>query len=84
MNDTITFTVPRSEIEASGVVQHCDAEFEREADAKAFMKACAEHGIVVEMSPRLVYRVFRVGQPQQAELPGVLFYQHRADEPGDG
>lgn len=71
----------------SEVTPRCDAEFEREADAKAFMEACTKHGIVVEMSPRIVYRVYRVprvGQPQLSELPGVLFYKHCADEPGDG
>lgn len=68
----------------SEFVPRCDAEFEREADAKAFVKTCAENGIAVEMAPRIVYRVFRIGQAPQAALPGVLYYQHRADEPGDG
>jgi hypothetical protein len=70
----------------STVVPHsprCDAEFELEADARAFMKACSEHGIAVEMHTRLVYRVTRSEAPAQPALPGVLFYQYNADETGD-
>jgi len=59
-------------VKMSRVAPHsprCDAEFELEADAKAFMKACSEHGIAVEMYTRIVYRVARSEAPVQPALP---------------